>query len=492
MDKLLEIMKATFEKAKAFLMNMKHKKLILGITAGVLVLAISLVILLSGMQSAPLTPAQQYIKLETDLLHSLINSVPNQSADGAADTTLDIMPSDALLAMFGFEDMDWAKKLTLAIDAGQKGNLQNMLVGVKLNGTDIFSMNMVTDALSGISYLCIPTISDHYLKVDSTTVGDMNDSMTGTASGLMDFLAALNISEMDVAKSILNKYIDIFFSHMTDVEKETQVLTIGGKTQTAEVYTNYITEKVFTDALRAVLNEARNDVALKAALPEDMDLEDIIDEVLDSFTNEPSTDRKDAIVLKLYVDSENRLIGRDMFIGGTEISILTATENGSTALKLTYGGEDLSYELMIDGSGSGTLSMVQPDQSVILANLTYTGDMNKGSCEIKLADFIENLLFQATNIDPALKMDWEVKDDTVDFDLSLSMAGEEMVKIETSSTPKDAPSSITLPGASLDYNNPEEFENYQNNMDLETVRANLLGAGVPEKFVNFVLGAPKK
>jgi hypothetical protein len=29
-------------------------------------------------------------------------------------------------------------------------------------------------------------------------------------------------------------------------------------------------------------------------------------------------------------------------------------------------------------------------------------------------------------------------------------------------------------------------------MDLETVRANLLGAGVPEKFVNFVLGAPKK
>ena len=188
-----------------------------------------------------------------------------------------------------------------------------------------------------------------------------------------------------------------------------------------------------------------------------MDFEDMIDEILDSFAAEPSTDRKDAIVLKLYVDSDMALIGRDMFIGGTEISILTATENDSTALKLTYGNEDLAYELMVDGSGSGTLSMVQPDQSVILATLTYTGDKDTGSCEVKLSDFIENMLLQSTDIDPALKISWEAKGDTVDVDLALSMAGEEMVKIETSSTPKDAPSSSTLPGTSLDYNNPEEY-----------------------------------
>ncbi len=491
MDKLLAKMKTLLEKAKTLLMNMKHKKLVLGITAGVLVLAISLAILLGGMQSAPLTPAQQYIKLETDALHLLVNNLSNGPAEGAADTTLDIMPSDALLTMFGFEDMDWAKKLTLVIDAGQKDNLQNMLVGVKLNGTDILSMNMISDALSGVTYLCIPTISDHYLKVDSATAGDMNGSIAGSASALTDFLAALNISEADVAKSLLNKYIDIFFSHMTDVEKETQVLTVGGKTQTAEVYTNHITQKVFTDALRAVLTEARNDTVLKAALPEDMDLADMIDEALDALETEPSTDREDAIVLKLYVDGEKNIIGRDVFIDGTEISILTATQDDSTAFKATYGNEDLTYEFMVDGNGKGTLSMVQPDQTVILGNLTYTGDMNKGSCEIKPSDFIENLLLQATNIDPALTFGWETKGDTVDIDLSLSMAGEEMIKIASSSTPKDAPSSITLPNSSLDYNNPEEYENYENNMDLETVRANLLRAGVPENFVNFVLGAPK-
>lgn len=488
MDKLLDEMKALFGKTKMLFMNMKHKKLILGITAGVLVLAISLVILLSGMQSAPLTPAQQYIKLETGLLHGLVNSLYGAPAEGAADTTLDILPSDALLSMLGFEDMDWAKKLTLDIDAGQKGNLQNMLVDVKLNGTDIFSMNMVSDALSGISYLCIPTISDRYLKVDSSAMEGTDSDVAGSATAITDFLAALNISEADVAKAIVNKYIDLFFSHMSDVEKETQVLTIGGKTQTAEVYTNYITEKVFTDALRAVLTEAKNDTALKAVLPEDMDLADMIDEVLDSFEAEPSTDRKDAIVLKLYVNSEGNIIGRDLLMGGTEVSILTATENGSTALKVTYGNEDLSYAFMIDGNGSGTLSMVQPDQSVILGELTYTGDKNKGSCEIKPSDFIENLLLQATNIDPALKISWETNGDTVDIDLTLSMTGEEMVKIETSSTPKDAPSSITLPGASLDYNNPEEYENYMENMNLSVMRANLLRAGVPENIVNFVLG----
>ena len=58
MDKLLEKMKTLLEKAKMLFRNMKHKKLILGITAGVLVLAIALVILLGGMQSAPLTLCQ--------------------------------------------------------------------------------------------------------------------------------------------------------------------------------------------------------------------------------------------------------------------------------------------------------------------------------------------------------------------------------------------------------------------------------------------------
>ena len=483
-------MKTLLEKAKMLFRNMKHKKLILGITAGVLVLAIALVILLGGMQSAPLTPAQQYIKLETDLLHSLVNSIPDELAEGTAVTNIDILPTDALLAMFGMVDMDWAQKLTVTLDTKQKDNLQEVLWGFKLNGKELFTANMIADPITGITYLTVPIVSDLYLKIDESTAGvpDGSNDIVSSASGLTDFLAALNISEADVAKALLNKYIDIFFSHLTDVEKQTQVLNIGGKVQNAEVYTNYITEKVFTDALRAVLTEAKNDAALKAALPEDVDFEDMIDEALDALTAEPTNDRKEAIVLKLYVDSENNIIGRDLFISGTEISILTATQNGSTAFKATYGDEELAYELMIDGSGNGTLSMVQPDQSVILGTLTYTGDKNKGSCEIKLSDFIENTLLQSTEIDPALQIRWETKGDTVDVDLSLLMAGEELVKIETSSTPKDAPATITPPSSSLDMNVEEEMNRYMESIDMSALRANMLDAGVPQNIVDFLLG----
>ncbi|MBE6944284.1 MAG: hypothetical protein E7453_08570 [Ruminococcaceae bacterium] len=469
----------------------KNIKLIAGISVGVLVLAIAITILLAGMQSPPLTPAQQYIKLETNLLHSLINSVPDKSPDDALVTNIDILPADALLSLLGMEDMDWAQKFTVSMDAKLKDQLQETLWGFKLNDKLLLTANTIADPASGITYLLVPSISEHYLKIDdSIAIDTEGGAVAGSATAITDFLSTLNISETEVAKSLLNKYIDVFFAHMTEVDKQSEVIYIGDKTQTVDGYTNYITEKVFTNAFRAVLNEARSDVALKAVFPEDTDYVEMIDTMLSNLSKDPANDRNDAVVLKLYVDGDGHMVGRSLILPETEdsymsVQCITVTDGDSTALKLRYEGIDMGYELMLDGNGNGTLSMVQPDQSVILANLAYTGTKENGTCQITLSDFIENTLLQSTELDPKLEIKWIGSD--LSFHLYLST--ERLVTVNTSTTSKEGPlEDITVPEASLDYSVQEEYEQYMQSIDWSVVRANLLDAGVPKNIIDFLLG----
>jgi hypothetical protein len=146
----------------------------------------------------------------------------------------------------------------------------------------------------------------------------------------------------------------------------------------------------------------------------------------------------------------------------------------------------MGYEFMIDGEGKGTLSMVQPDQTVILANLSYSGTKESGICEITLSDFFENLIFQDTNVDPKLEIKWNAIDP---MSFGFSMNGERFVTIETSTSTMEGPhESITLPEASFDYNVPEEYEQYLESVDWSLLRTNMLEAGIPENIVNFLLG----
>ena len=488
MDKLFNKVKALFEKIK----QIKHIKLIAGIAAGVLVLAIALVILLLGMQGPSLTPAQQYIKLETDLLHKLVDSIPEQTGDSAAVSNIDILPSDALLSLLGMEDMDWAKNLSVTLDAKQKDGLQETLWGFKVNGKQLFDATTITDPIAGVTYLVVPSVSEHFLKIDEAAAGNTDSSeIVDSATAITDFLSMLNISEMDVAKTLLNKYIDVFFSHMTEVDKHSELIYVGEKTQTVDVYDNYITEKVFTDAFRAVLKEARSDIALKSVFPEDADYEYVIDQMLAGLNSEPANDRRDAIVLKLYVSSEGHIVGRSILLPETDVSFqdiscITVNDGNTTAVKIRYSSMDMAYEFMLDGEGKGTLSMVQPDQTVILANLIYALEENTGFCEITLSDFFQNLLFQSDDMDPSLKITWE-KSGTLAF--TLRMSSEDLVTIRTSASSKEGPhSDITIPEASLDYSVQEELDQYMQSIDWSTVRANMLDAGIPKNMIDFLLG----
>ena len=168
-----------------------------------------------------------------------------------------------------------------------------------------------------------------------------------------------------------------------------------------------------------------------------------------------------------------------------KVSVLTATDENGTACKLLYGNEDLSYALTVDGAGKGTVSMVQPDQTVILVNLAYSGTKESGICEITLSDFIESTLLQSTDLDPKLEINWNGSD----LSFALYASADKLVTINTSANIKEGPyEDIEIPEASLDYSVQDEYDAYMESVDWTIVRANMLEAGIPKNMVDFLLG----
>ena len=473
---------------------MTKQKLLIIIIVAVLAVAIpvGLVVGFGGNQA---TPAQQYIKIEGDALHSLVNSMGGASNSGnsaVSTSTIDVIPSEALFAMLGLQgaDMSWAEKVTLKMDNKVNGLMLNSLMNVGMNGKTIVIADLITNSSTGLTYLAIPTLSDRYLKVDQNSVTGGSAGSAATVSGL---LSQLKIPETATVKALLNKYIDIALSNMTQVEKTTQDMTVSGKTQSVTVYANYITEKVFTDIIKDVLNEIKTDKDIKAALPEGVEIGEAIDALLASLSTDPSEDKDDAIVLSTYVNGKNEVIGRALSVDRKiTLSYLTLSDSKGSVSEFSVAMDDVKYTLTGNTASAGgtySLALTSGEQTLVLASLTYTVNGQSGSCELKLSDFIEQNIFGSTEIDPTVKINWSITNsgNTADIDLYLFMMSQQIIGIETSSSALQGDANITLPGSSTDITDSQQLASYLSSLNFDALEQNMRAAGIPSGMVNAIM-----
>jgi len=529
------------------------KKLIISIVAIVLAVAISVSLFFvfgkkNNDDKAKL--AEQYIALEGRALHDLVNVLLAENTDSgstdlvdplksASSAIIDIIPSDDLLAMIGAEDFGWINKFTMTMDVLQDGSMIQTIMGIGLNGKTIASLDMINDPLSGISYLAIPTISQYYLKAQNAATPNMAPAM----DSVMELLNAL-----PTMRDSVNTYVDLVLAEMKHIEKGTENITVGDSSEKVTVYTNYITDKVAYDIITSVLNQAKSDSALKDLLPEGVDLEAEIDNILATLPKDAEDNKDEAIVLKVYLDDEDNVIGRKFDIlgqaqfyyhgidGGDAMEIGFIAEGSGVIFEADLSGSSNSFILylvedgepvelgaliitgdetkgscelklsedaaaMLFGSSSASINAALKfnwetanDQTVItmllsmmgedmeVASLTFTGDDTTGTCELKLSDAIESLIFQSTEVDPAILISWGNDDDT-DAKMVLSLAGTSLVTFEMTATEK-TPTDIEIPSDSLDLADPNAMQAFVNSLNLNTLRQNMLDANIPAQLVN--------
>lgn len=519
------------------------KKLIIAIIAIVIAVAIpvTLLVVLGGNNDGNadgknpnlenLTPAEQYVSLEGTALHDIVNvflaegsgSGEEDSFEFATSAEVSIIPSDALMSMLGVEGLEWFQQVSLTADVMQYGNLIQVAMGLGLNGKNIVGFDMINNPLSGISYMGIPALSKYYMKTQNPVTSGASFEM----GELKDLLTAL-----PTMRESLNTYIDLAMAKMTNIERGTEAVKVGSTTENTTVLTNYITEKVAVEIVKAVLTEAKNDSKLEALLPSNVDLDAEIDNILATLPNSPPDNKSEAIVLKVYLNENGEVIGRaiDMMdrtrfffvsiadgnatklgfvaegkgltleIASNSIVLLTEEDgetaelasltysgdnkNGAAALKVTSADTGMQVSFNLDWKTSGgktviTVSIKSGLQSVDVATITCTGDDTNGTMEIKLSDGIESLIFGTTEIDPSLLISWGNSGNKMD----LFMMGEKMVSFVLSVTEK-TPTEIKAPSNALDMSNPNAMQTFVNSIKMNTLRQNLINAGMPAYYAD--------
>ncbi len=463
------------------------KRKLFTVTLALVIAVASFAAMLSGCKPEPVDPALEYVAIETKAMHQTINDIfehAEPASDLHATATVEVTLSDLLFEVMDRQDLNWIDNVYMNFDIHQNDDLASVLAAVNMNGKPFFSYDGVMDTLRGVTYVSIPTISDHFIEVTDSTAN-------GIAS-LKQVLAQLNTPETAIAKALLIKYVDIALNNMVNIEKTTETLTVNGTTQEVNAYTNYITQKVIFDGIKAMLTEAKNDNQLKAIFPAEANIEGALDEALTSLNSQtPEDDKANAIVLVTYADKEGNVLGRKFSIPTSTFTfshIALPTASGSVS-ETFLGDSQNNYRLAgtrSAGSSTYTLSITSSGQSIEVGTINLSGNEKKGSLEITLSDFVEQNLFGSADADVALKAQWDISATAGTINMSLDLMSEQLVAVRYSiamSETKD----VTVPSDSLDVNDTADVQVYSDSINTYDLMNNMLAIGFPSEYVDAII-----
>ena len=437
----------------------------------------SFVTMFSGCK--PEDPSAEYLALETGAMHQTINDLFENAAPSAdlhASASVEVTLSDLLFDLMNRKDLKWIDNISMNLDLHQKDDLAGVLAAIGMNGKSLLSYNSIADSLNGITYVAIPTISDYYVAtMDSTASGIAN---------LKQVLAQLNTPETAVAKALLIKYADIALANMVNVEKTTETLTVNGETQKVYVYTNYITEKVFLNGIKAVLTEAKNDSQLKAIFPAEANIEAALDSAITSLNQQtPTDDKTDAIVLVTYTDKEGTVLGRKLSTPTFSISHIALATVSETFLGNAQNSFRLEGRRSTPGSSTYTLFITSAGQEIETGTIAVSGDKTAGICKITLSDFVEQNLLGSADADIAVKIQWDTTDTGTAIHMSVDLMNQQLIGINANIT-QIAAKDVTVPSDYLSTNDPEIYLDSVNTYELMN---NMLAIGFPSEYIDAVL-----
>lgn len=464
------------------------KKLFTVIIALVLVVATPLAFasMLSGCKKPD--PAEEYVALESNAMHKLINDAfanASPSSDVHTTANVELKLSDLFFTIMDREDLNWIDSVSANFDLHQNKTLNDVATVIGMNSKPLFSYNGVVDSLTGITYVSIPTISDYYIQTINNTTVDL--------SGLQQALAQLNTPETEVAKALLIKYTEVALKNMVNIEKATETLNIKGVTQEVNVYTNYITEKVFLDAFKAILTEAKNDSQLKAIFPDEVNWEAAIEEAIASLNKQtPSDDKSDAIVLITYADKDNKVVGRKLSTSTFSLSHITLSTISGSVSETFIGDAQNNFRLegrrATPGSSTYTIFITSAGQEIETGTIAVSGDKTAGMCKITLSDFLEQSLFGDASADFAVAIQWDTTSTGTAVDMALSLMAQEVISISASAT-QSAPKDVTVPSISLNTYSTEDMQIYSDSINTYELMNNMLAIGFPSEYIDAVINA---
>ena len=464
-----------------------------------------------------------------------------QIGDGAVKGNAEIKLSlddggKAILGMLTPVDISWLEDASMDTKVNLNEGTMIETMDVKVNGTKICTIEYYFDTENSEVYMRIPELNEGYIKMNMEQMtqeaeAEMEEEgMDSSFSTSMDLADAMNsyfstldnLPEADVLTSILTRYSDIIFDNVTDGENPgTQSSAAGDVSQELTVLEGHVTQAEAQTMFQQILDTAKTDEELKGLIeswteamndPEysyDTFLQAIedLEKDLDGEIDESDTS---GFVLRAWVDDNGEVVGREVLAddGEQEESLfryLCTTDGDQRGFSFTMGSDEDSVGLY----GSGTLS-----GDVLSGTYTFTSG-GEDAAVIEVADYdtkaVENGIWKGTytisgapiededgnSYDPfggmQLIFTTDGKDENnMEWNLTLAANGVSLGALSITGG-NEGEDLEAVDFASLtdvyDFSNDADVEKFGEDVNMDTITANLTSAGMPDGWLESVMEA---
>ena len=464
-----------------------------------------------------------------------------QIGDGAVKGNAEIKLSlddggKAILGMLTPVDISWLEDASMDTKVNLNEGIMIETMDVKVNGTKICTIEYYFDTENSEVYMRIPELNEGYIKMNMEQMtqeaeAEMEEEgMDSSFSTSMDLADAMNsyfstldnLPEADALTSILTRYSDIIFDNVTDGENPgTQSSAAGDVSQELTVLEGHVTQAEAQPMFQQILDTAKTDEELKGLIeswteamndPEysyDTFLQAIedLEKDLDGEIDESDTS---GFVLRAWVDDNGEVVGREVLADDGEqeeslFSYLCTTDGDQRGFSFTMGSDEDSVGLY----GSGTLS-----GDVLSGTYTFTSG-GEDAAVIEVADYdtkaVENGIWKGTytisgapiededgnSYDPfggmQLIFTTDGKDENnMEWNLTLAANGVSLGALSITGG-NEGEDLEAVDFASLtdvyDFSNDADVEKFGEDVNMDTITANLTSAGMPDGWLESVMEA---
>ena len=526
-----EIMDAASEEQEsAFQLNMagvQPKKSSIGI-----ILAILGVVLAGAVLAMMLIPACKAFVIRTfrspdKLLYTVysdhaedaladMDEISFGQEDSAVKTDAHILLGDQVISLAATamyaqpEDLQALSDIGISCVSDSQDNLKKMLLTLSLSGTDIVDAEYYADQANAKAYIAFPQLQEQAILIDA-----------GEAMGEDFDIMIQNLSEYDLdeelLKTLIRRYMKIYFEGFESVEKSSKTLQLQGVSQKVTVLEAVMTEKALYQVMVEILETMKTDAEMKQLVEslepfmEDSGYEDFL-EMLDEMISDLNSEIEDIsfdneYIVKTYINGRNSIVGAGLtYMEGedtTEAFSYITLKDGRNLAHKVVGDEDL----VIEGSGTydkeytgnfsiwyqGNEVMAVKAEGLVRNEQGLAGKITLIPTKDTISGILENMGLDSAMVQAANLMDISVEviygsgenGDTTKISL---MAGSSMLVGVTYSAEPCQSEPITLPENYISVEDTENMSLWTENMwtaGAEKIMDNLEEAGLSEVLLAF-------
>lgn len=275
----------------------------------------------------------------------------------------------------------WFEEGSFTYEATRKNGVEQSILGLKIGGKNLFSLDAVMDLRDEAAYLGLPGLTEKYLALDTGEKDFVREFEYMFHMEPEEYLDALELLEAfykecpdkKQVEALADRYLELLLDNIDNVKMRTgKTARADNVTQTCTTLEIYLDKDDIRNMLSDFLKELREDREIEDllyqvyGLAEELELEEVgyrdaeefyeafqdeIDEILDDM--EYYVTYHDELDMTVYVDDKGQVIGRTLEFPNSwdeiSISYLFPRSGSRFGYKASVTVDD--EELSVSGSG---------------------------------------------------------------------------------------------------------------------------------------------